>query len=105
MNPFLERYCTIRNVGPQDVVNKDRRFEKVRVRNALMFLTWYERKQTITRHRLKKEVITEIGAEFDMTRHNCYEQITTFEQNLTIRENYKFFRDLCEELSVEMPKV
>jgi len=95
MNESVLKYCKAKGIEPCEIINKCRRDDVLIRRNAFIYLAWENRKQTVGFDNPKSKVLTELGAEFNLSRVNVHERIVQFESELLI---YRGHKKLLEEI-------
>jgi len=101
-NEIVNKYCELTGTPLEEIINKRTDRKTILLRNTLMYLTYMELKPRIGVDLTKKEVYTRIGLDFDMTRHNCYEQVSTYECNMVMYEQDKVFKQVTRILKQEV---
>ena len=91
-NRIVNTYCERTGTPVEDIINRKTDKQTVMLRNTLMYLTYLEYKPKIGAGLSKKEVYTRIGEDFGMTRHNCYEQVSTYECNMVMMDQDKLYK-------------
>lgn len=97
-NEITDRYCNATGKEVTEVINGKKDKASLFVRNALMYITWKRRVHQICREFKKKELLTAIGSEFNMSRVNCYEQLDMFTANLGVNRDWQQRFDEIEKL-------
>lgn len=101
MNEFVEKYCRIKGIAADQIIDRKKRDAKtVILRNAFIYLTWQVRKQDIARGKVRKSTVLEgIGREFgNMKRHTIHEKLEQFEAELSIYRGNKTILDEIKQV-------
>jgi len=99
MNKYIKLYCEAKGIDPSEILNGKRDSASVTRRNALIYLSWLERRPSEPFSRDKSRIMGEIGKEFDMRRHSISEKIKQFEMDLKL---YKGHRGLLDDIKKEI---
>lgn len=98
---MLVKYCEVKRISREEVLNGRCDRKSVTLRAALMYLMWKEAEPHVSIDYTKSHVLTEIGKIFGMKRINVHERLETFSADVEVLRS---LRTLLDEVRAAIEK-